>query len=235
MTEINEQMDSCSVNWRSTIRYVLYFLLFLAIFPIFMMIVYGLPFVHPVSTLMVKDIVTLNTYKREWVDLEDISPNLIYAVVMSEDGQFCAHNGVDWYALKAVLTQDGGPTRGASTITMQTVKNLFLWHDRSYLRKGLEIPYAVTADLILSKKRILEIYLNMAEWGPGIYGVEAASQYFFKKSAKNLTRRQAAYLAITLPSPKIRKPNRPTNNLVLLAQLIEKRVRQSEPYTQCLR
>jgi membrane peptidoglycan carboxypeptidase len=105
----------------------------------------------------------------------------VNSIIMSEDGQFCSHWGVDWGALNAVLDREGGPSRGASTIAMQTVKNLFLWSSRSYIRKGLEIPLAYYADFILSKRRIMEIYLNIAEWGPGIFGAEAAAQHYFNK------------------------------------------------------
>ena len=105
-------------------------------------------FVRPISTLMIGDLVTLQGYSRQWVDLEDIAPSMQQAVVMSEDGQFCFHDGVDWEQLRSVLSRDGGPSRGASTITMQTVKNVFLWPSRSYVRKGLEIPLALYADLV---------------------------------------------------------------------------------------
>ena len=217
------------------LRVALYLLVFLLVLPFFMLLLYKLPFIHPVSTLMLRDKITFTPYEREWTSIEDISPHLVYAVMMSEDGQFCFHNGVDWGALKTVISRNGGPNRGASTITMQMVKNLFLWHDRSYLRKGLEIPYATVADAVLSKRRIMEIYLNIAEWGPGIYGAEAASRHFFKRSAKSLNPRQAAYLAVTLPNPKLRNPARPSVNLTRLERLIERRLRQSGAYTQCLR
>ncbi|MBI0139354.1 monofunctional biosynthetic peptidoglycan transglycosylase [Bartonella sp. W8125] len=216
-------------------RVALYLLVFLLALPFFMLLLYKLPFIHPVSTLMLRDKITFTPYEREWTSIEDISPHLVYAVMMSEDGQFCFHNGVDWDELKTVISRNGGPNRGASTITMQMVKNLFLWHDRSYLRKGLEIPYATVADAVLSKRRIMEIYLNIAEWGPGIYGAEAASRHFFKRSAKSLNPRQAAYLAVTLPNPKLRNPARPSVNLTRLERLIERRLRQSGAYTQCLR
>ena len=217
------------------LRVALYLLVFLLVLPFFMLLLYKLPFIHPVSTLMLRDKITFTPYEREWTSIEDISPHLVYAVMMSEDGQFCFHNGVDWDELKTVISRNGGPNRGASTITMQMVKNLFLWHDRSYLRKGLEIPYATVADAVLSKRRIMEIYLNIAEWGPGIYGAEAASRHFFKRSAKSLNPRQAAYLAVTLPNPKLRNPARPSVNLTRLERLIERRLRQSGAYTQCLR
>ena len=216
------------------LRLTLYILVLLLALPFLMMLLYKLPFIHPLSTLMLRDKITQTPYERQWTPIEDISPHLVNAVIMSEDGQFCFHNGVDWGALKTVITRDGAPKRGASTVTMQMVKNLFLWHGRSYLRKGLEIPYATVADAFLSKRRIMEIYLNIAEWGPGIYGAEAASRHFFKRSAKNLTQRQAIYLAVTLPNPKLRNPARPSMNMTRLGRLIEKRLQQAGTYTQCL-
>lgn len=216
------------------LRLTLYILMFLLALPFLMTLLFKLPFIHPLSTLMLRDKITQTPYERQWTSIEDISPHLVNAVIMSEDGQFCFHNGVDWGALKTVITRDGGPKRGASTVTMQMVKNLFLWHGRSYLRKGLEIPYATVADAFLSKRRIMEIYLNIAEWGPGIYGAEAASRHFFKRSAKNLTQRQAIYLAVTLPNPKLRNPARPSMNMTRLGRLIEKRLQQAGTYTQCL-
>lgn len=224
-----------SIRCNKKLRYAIFVLLFVLLLPVVMMVVYNLSFIHPLSTLMVKDTITLQHVERKWVNVEDISPYLINAVIMSEDGQFCLHNGVDWGALKTVISRNGGPRRGASTITMQMVKNLFLWNSRSYLRKGLEIPYAIIADTVLTKERIVEIYLNIAEWGPGIYGVEAAAQHFFKRSAKNLTMREAAFLAATLPNPKLRNPARPSANLTRLARLIERRLRQAGSYTQCVR
>ncbi|WP_245256535.1 monofunctional biosynthetic peptidoglycan transglycosylase [Bartonella tamiae] len=213
-----------------------YFLLIVLVLPFFFIVFYRLPFIHPLSTLMIKDLVLLRGYDRQWVRLNDISPHLRYAVIMSEDGKFCAHHGVDWKELQSVITSKNGPSRGASTITMQMVKNLFLWHGRPYyVRKALEISYAVVADQVLSKEKILEIYLNIAEWGSGIYGAEAAAQHYFKRSAKNLTARQAALMAVALPNPKLRHPAKPSVNLTRLAILIENRARQSGAYIQCVR
>ena len=150
----------------------------IAAIPIALMIIYIIPLVHPISTLMLKDLVTLKGYDRQWVAIEDIAPALIYSVMMSEDGQFCAHSGVDWAAVNQVVDDaiEGEPSRGASTIAMQSVKNLFLWSSRSVIRKVIELPYALAADFIWSKRRLMELYLNIAEWGPGIYGIEAAAQ-----------------------------------------------------------
>ena len=183
----------------------------LALLPAVLTFLYLPSFVHPVSTLMWKDLVTFQGYDRRWVPIDDIAPVLVRSVIMSEDGQFCAHRGIDWAELNLVIddAMAGEPTRGASTIPMQTVKNLYLWHGRSLLRKVLEAPLAIYFDAIMPKKRIMEIYLNIVEWGPGIYGAEAAAQHHFGRSAKDLSRRQAALLAVTLPNPAERNPAKP--------------------------
>ena len=217
-------------------RLVLRFLIAIVALPFVLMLLYKVPFVHPVSTLMLRDVVLLRGYERQWVDLDDVEPALVQSVMMSEDGRFCAHDGVDWGALNLVIDEalDGEKSRGASTIAMQTVKNLFLWSSRSYLRKGLEVPLAIAADAIWSKRRLMEIYLNVAEWAPGVYGIEAASLYYYGTPASGLSRRQAAYLAVTLPNPYIRHPDKPSRKLTRLARTVESRARQSGAYIKCL-
>jgi len=195
----------------------------------------AVPAVRPVSTLMLKDMVLGRAYQRQWIELDAMAPRLVHSVMMAEDGRFCRHYGVDWQALHSEVTRDRGPARGASTITMQTVKNLFLWHGRSYFRKVLEIPLALAADAVLSKRRMMEIYLNIAEWGPGIYGIEAAAQFYFKKKASALTARQAALLAVTLPNPYIRNPAKPSATLDRLARLVQNRAARSGAYIGCLK
>ena len=149
--------------------------------------------------------------------------------------------GVDWGAVSTVVDDalDGRRTRGASTIAMQTVKNLFLWPDRSYVRKALEVPLGLAADFILGKRRLMEIYLNIAEWGrrPGgtVYGAEAAARHHFGRSAARLTARQGALLAATLPNPKERRAGRPRPGLRALARSVERRARRAGPYVKCLR
>ncbi len=152
-------------------------LLALALIPVALTLLYLMPFVHPISTLMAKDIVTLQGYQRDWVPLEEIAPVLVHSVVMSEDGQFCSHRGIDWGALNEVIDDAlaGEQTRGASTIPMQTVKNLFLWQGRSFIRKALEAPMALAFDAVASKKRIMEIYLNIVEW---------ASRHLWRRSRR---------------------------------------------------
>ena len=216
-------------------RLAVAFLAFLAL-PYVVILLYAFDFVRPVSTLMLRDLVLLRGYDRQWVDFQDISPNLVRAVMMSEDGQFCRHAGIDWGEMRAVVNDAlaGETTRGASTIPMQTAKNLFLWNGRSFLRKVMEMPLAVVADFVWSKRRLMEIYLNIAEWGPGIYGIEAAAQHHFKVPAAGLSRRQAALLAVSLPNPYERNASKPGRGLQRLAALIERRASRSGDYVKCL-
>ncbi len=190
--------------------------------------------VPPVSTLMLWSGLTLQGMQRDWVPFENIAPVAVNSVIMSEDGRFCEHAGVDWDQLNLVLGSKGGPSRGASTIPMQTVKNLFLWSSRSYVRKGLEIPLAYYADFIWSKRRMMEIYLNIAQWGPGLFGIEAASEHYFGRPARDLTSRQAALLAAALPNPILRNPAKPSRGMQGTARIIERRARQAGPYVDCL-
>ncbi len=152
-----------------------------------------------------KDIET----KHDWVPLEDISKNLQKAVIASEDSRFFEHNGLDFEAMrKAALGNfKGKKLKGGSTITQQTAKNVFLWQGRSYFRKALEAYYTVLIELIWGKERILEVYLNSIEMGDGIYGAQAATQHWYKKDCKSLTRIQAAGIAAILPNPRKFKPN----------------------------
>lgn len=215
---------------------LLLLLVALAAIPAGLTFVYAVPAVHPLSTLMLKDLVTLTPYDRRWVPLEAVSPSLVNAVLMSEDGQFCNHRGIDWGEMKGVLDEalSGEPTRGASTITMQSVKNLFLWQGRSVVRKALEAPLALYYDAVLSKRRIMEIYLNIVEWGPGIYGIEAAARHHFRRAASDLTPRQAALLAVALPNPIMRNPAAPGPGLRALASVIGRRASHAGGYNACL-
>lgn len=138
-----------------------------------------------------------------WAKIEDISPNLIYAVIAAEDSRFCLHNGIDFSAIDAALDERkrGGKQRGASTISQQTAKNAFLWNGGGWARKGAEAWFTIVMETFWPKRRIMEVYLNVAEWGDGLFGAEAAAQARFGKSAKNLTKDEAALLAAVLPSP----------------------------------
>jgi monofunctional biosynthetic peptidoglycan transglycosylase len=167
---------------------------------------------HPVSTLMAWRWLTGTPVSRQWVDLGAMSPWLARSVVASEDAKFCAHHGIDWDALRDVLddAEDGEVARGGSTITQQVAKNLFLWQSRSVIRKALELPLALWIDLVLPKRRILEIYLNIAELGPsGQFGAQAASLYAFGRPASSLGPREAALLAAILPNPVVRSARNP--------------------------
>lgn len=190
----------------------------------------------PVSTLMLARYMTGRPVERTWVPLEKMAPALPAAVVMSEDARFCRHSGVDWQALGEVLedSDEDGPSRGASTIAMQTAKNLFLWPSRSYIRKALEIPLALAIDLVWPKRRVLEVYLNIAEWGEGVFGVEAAARRYFGKGASALTAREAALLAAALPLPRARNPARPTARQQAYAGTIAGRARLSGGLLACL-
>jgi monofunctional biosynthetic peptidoglycan transglycosylase len=218
------------------IRAVLIALLVVFVGPYFLILLYRIDFVRPVSTLMLADLATLQGYDRRWVDFEDISPNVVRAVMMSEDGQFCNHGGVDWNQLQSVIddAMAGEATRGASTIPMQTAKNLFLWNGRSFVRKGLELPLALVLDAVWPKERTMEVYLNVAEWGPGIYGIEAAARHHFKTSAAKLSRQQAALLAVSLPNPIDRVASKPGPGLKRLANVVDRRARASGDYITCL-
>lgn len=149
------------------------------------------------------------TERYKFVPLREISPNLQHAVIAAEDGRFYQHHGFDWDAIQLAAEEDmegGKRFRGGSTITQQLVKNLFFGTSRSYLRKGAETTLVPVAELVLGKERILELYLNVVEWGPGVYGAESACRYHFKTSARDLSRLEAAELAAVLPSPLKRKP-----------------------------
>lgn len=193
--------------------------------------------VPPVSTLMLGRWLTLQSVERDYVSLDEISPHLPLAVMTSEDSRFCEHGGVDWTALREVVedADEDGPSRGASTLPMQVAKNLFLWPSRSYVRKGLEIPVALYLDLIWSKRQMMEVYLNIAEWGDGVFGAEAAARKYFRKPARNLTRQEAALLARALPNPLKRNPARPTSRHRALAGQLQARMAGAAPFSECLK
>ena len=166
---------------------------------------------------------------QRWVAINRISPALVRAVIMSEDNQFCRHWGVDirelTEALKRAERIGQDPTRGASTISMQLTKNLLLWPGKSYIRKAFELPLTVLVELIWSKRRIMEVYLNIAEWGPGVFGAEAAAQHHFHKPASRLTDSEATLLAVALPNPFTRVAGKPSASLQRVASVIERRVK----------
>ena len=151
---------------------------------------------------------------KEWIDIDEVDPDLLKSVIAAEDARFFTHGGVDWEAVEAARKYNekhkGEKVRGASTITMQCARNVFLWQGRNYLRKGLETWFTYLIEFLWGKERILEVYINVIEWGDGIYGVEAAAQEYFGTSARELTPRQAALLTAVLPNPRRWSPAEPT-------------------------
>jgi monofunctional biosynthetic peptidoglycan transglycosylase len=184
----------------------------------------------PISTLMLGQSIAGTPIERTWVPIERISPNLIRAVVLSEDSAFCRHGGVDWAALEEAIESD----RGGSTITMQVVKNLFLWPSRSYVRKAIEIALAYLVESLWPKQRIMELYLNIAEWGDGVFGAEAAARAHFDKRASRLTMEEAALLAVSLPNPIDRTPAAPSLGTGRLASRLMQRMTASRVDLSCL-
>jgi monofunctional glycosyltransferase len=185
----------------------------------------------PASTLMLGQRLTGTEIEQTWRPIERISPHLVQAVILSEDGAFCRHRGVDWTALEEAIES----SRGGSTITMQVVKNLFLWPARSYIRKALEIMLAYVVEVVWSKERVLEIYLNIAEWGPGVFGAEAAARNHFGKAASQLTAQEAALLAVSLPSPIERQAGYPDQQTRRLASNLLLRMRAVRTAQRCVR
>ena len=179
----------------------------------------------PITPVMIAERFHGTTFgPSRWVQLERISQDLPLAVITSEDGRFCDHWGVDWSAVKEAVEEadDFWNFRGASTIPMQTVKNLYLWSQRSYVRKALEVPLAYLLSALWPKKVVIETYLNIAPWGPRIVGAEAASRRYFHKGVDALTLRESTLLAAALPSPILRNPAKPSPEMLRKAQWIEK-------------
>jgi monofunctional biosynthetic peptidoglycan transglycosylase len=194
--------------------------------------------VEPVSTVMLWRDLSGQRMQRQYVPLSRISPALMLAVIVAEDGRFCTHYGVDFAEIRDALADADGldDLRGGSTITQQVAKNLFLWPGRSWLRKALEFPLSLWIDLVLSKRRILEIYLNIAEWGPnGEFGAEAGSRYAFGKPVRDLSHYQAALMAAALPNPIARNTHAPGPGLRRLAGLYVGRSAQSPSAISCIR
>ena len=182
--------------------------------------------INPISTLMLWRWATGARVERSFVPIERMTPALPVTVIASEDGRFCTHGGIDWREIRERVedVDEISAARGVSTISQQTAKNLFLWPGRSFLRKGLELPLALWIDLVLPKWRVLEIYLNVAEWGPnGQFGAETGSRYAFNKSARSLTPREAALLAAVLPNPRRRSAKQPGPAVRRLAAIYEAR------------
>ncbi len=204
---------------------------YLFIFSVLLVCLYKFvnPPVTPIMLLRVIDNPRVGIHK-EWVDYDEVAPVVYRSILAAEDARFLTHNGIDWKAVETAKEYNrihkGKRKHGASTITMQTAKNTFLTHHRTYLRKGLEMYFTYMIEFIWGKKRILEIYVNIVEWGDGVYGIEEAAQYHFKKSAANLTATEAARLAAVLPNPRGWNPVKPTKYIRKRTSTIKARARQ---------
>ncbi len=192
----------------------------------------------PISAVMLQHWLAGQPVQQSWVPLTRISGNLQRAVVASEDAKFCRHPGLDLgelaYVMRQAHRQGSLDVRGASTITMQVSRNLFLWQGKSLLRKALEIAIAPIMDFVWPKRRILEVYLNIAEWGPGRFGAETGALYHFNQSANRLNRSQATLMASALPNPRFRRPGTPSAALKRRARRLQARTKRLTPLMSCL-
>jgi monofunctional biosynthetic peptidoglycan transglycosylase len=207
--------------WRLLIRIVGLFLL------VSVMLTTIYAFVPPpVTPLMLLRVLDGNWIDKDWESYDNISPHLARAIIAAEDAKFCQHQGFDWEAIEKAWERNrqGKRVRGGSTISNQTAKNVFLWPDRTYIRKGVEFYFTGLIELMWTKKRILEVYMNVVEFGPGIYGAEAAAEAHFGKPAAELTRREAALLAAVLPNPIRWSASKPTNYIRGRAGTIQARM-----------
>ncbi len=189
-------------------------------------------FVNPPITLtMVGSLLRGDGLKRDYISAEDMSKQAKLAVIASEDQLFAGHFGFDVKSIEQAIEfneKSNGKIRGGSTISQQVAKNVFLWQGRSYFRKGLEAYCTLWIELLYSKKRILELYLNVAEMGTGVFGIEAAAQHYFKKPASQLTRREAAAIAACLPAPRVYKVNPPSRYVSRRIAWIQRQMNQLE-------
>lgn len=210
-------------------------LLLLALLPTLLILVYRVV-PPPITPLMLLRLAEGEGLAKAWRPLDAISPQLARAVIAAEDNHFCRHAGFHWEALRGEIDRAlaGERARGASTITMQTAKNLLLWPGRDPVRKVLEALITPQLELLWGKRRIIEAYLNIAEMGPGIYGAEAAAEAHFGKPAGRLTRREAARLAAILPNPRVWSPRRPSRYIEQRAGIIERRMGQLGPLLDCV-
>jgi monofunctional biosynthetic peptidoglycan transglycosylase len=213
---------------------VLIVLLVLLLLPYLLVPLYR--FVNPVSTLMLGRWAIGLRVERSFVPIDRMAPALPATVIASEDGRFCRHRGIDWREIRdrIEVADEISEARGVSTITQQVAKNLFLWPGRSLLRKALELPLALWIDLVLPKWRVLEIYLNIAEWGPrGEFGADAGSRHAFGKSVRVISAQEAALLAAVLPNPKRRSAKAPGPAVRRLATVYERRAAAQAPLAAC--
>lgn len=216
-------------------RLLLRIVLILALLPTALILVYR--FVPPpVTILMLVRLVEGEGLDKTWRSLDAISPRLAQAVIASEDNRFCEHFGFDWHEIRGQIDRAlaGRSARGASTITQQVAKNVLLWPGRDPVRKLFEAAFTPQLELFWNKRRIMEVYLNVAETGPGLYGAEAAARRYFHRPAAELTRRQAALIAAVLPNPRFWSPAEPSRYIRRRADVIERRIGQLGPLLDCV-
>ena len=192
----------------------------------------------PTTILMLQRVMSGEEVRRDWTRLEDISPYMIEAVMGGEDSRFCEHDGIDWAAIEQAFedNQEGGRRRGGSTITQQTAKNVFFWNGGGYARKAGEAWFASLVDFAWGKHRVMEVYLNVAEWGDGLFGVQAAAQARFGKAANELSAQEAALLAAVLPSPNKWRLDPPTEFVQKRAGILRQRMKviRNSNYAGCI-
>jgi monofunctional glycosyltransferase len=211
---LRRQMPRPTGVWHRLWRFLTKLLLWFVVLSVVWVLVYR--FVSPPTTsLMIRDSLDGADVQRDWTSLDDMTPNIAYAAVAAEDRNFCTHHGFDFNAIKQArrANRAGKPLRGASTISQQVAKNAFLWPQRSYVRKGLEVWFTGLIELLWPKRRIMEVYLNIAEWGPAVYGAQAASVHYFDKDADELSRTEASRLVSILPSPLKWSPTKPSRRV----------------------
>jgi monofunctional glycosyltransferase len=216
----------------------LFLLIFtLLLLPYFLVVLYSL--IPPISLPVIGKAVTFQDVHWRWRSIDNISPSLPRAIISAEDGRFCEHNGVDWEALEKSLKRYEKRKKmkhGASTIHMQIAKNLFYWPLPTLLRKPLEIPTALWIDMMWSKQRVIEVYMNIAQFGKNVYGAEAAARYYFNKSANELNSNESARLASILPSPVKRNAAKPSKYVKKYSGSIKARAaRSGGKYIACIR
>ena len=209
---MNKSIIYTFIKW--SVRFVLFF--FSLIFIILLLTKWINP---PITTVILSESISLDQkVTQEWRTIEKIGKNVILTVLASEDSNFCNHNGFDFNEI--FRAKEKGFSRGASTISQQVSKNLLLWRERSWFRKGLEALITIMIETLWSKKRILEIYLNIAETGNGYFGIQAISNSLFKKNSYDLTLKEASYIAVTLPNPKKRNAKKLSINLKKRAESV---------------
>lgn len=222
--------------WRRWRKVTLVALICVLVTPVALVLVYReLP--PPFTALMVVRLFEGEGIKKKWIPLSRVSRDVPAAVIALEDNLFCEHSGFDWASIfeaAADYQRGNTPLHGGSTISQQTAKNVFLWPSRTFTRKAIETPFTMMIEYFWDKRRIMEVYLNVVEWGPGIYGVESAAQAYFGKSARHLTRREAALLAAVLPNARRWSAAAPTLYIKHRAASAMARVDRLGPLLKCV-